>query len=173
MSNLANGRVILKFNNFVLMQKNSSSLLYSNFILNLYIIYELHNWPLNTTNNFPQKTCLLVTVKLVRNTVKSKFIYNGWVTTFDGEGLWSFDNDFARNVAIFVVDNSSSFHTNNWTNNFLELDERLPDGFNDSTGAAEKNNINFSKAKTKFCLSLHYDGDKSYLFVNKIKILPI
>ena len=33
MSNLANGRVILKFNNFVLVQKNSSSLLYSNFIL--------------------------------------------------------------------------------------------------------------------------------------------
>ena len=77
MSNLANGRVILKFNNFVLVQKNSSSLLYSNFILNLNIIYELHNWPLNTTNNFPLKTCLLVTVKLVRNTVKSKFIYNG------------------------------------------------------------------------------------------------
>ena len=37
-SNLVNGRVILKFNNSVLMQKNFSSS-YSNFILNLYICY--------------------------------------------------------------------------------------------------------------------------------------
>ena len=26
--------------------------------------------------------------------------------------------------------------------------------------------INFSKAKIKFCLRLHYNGDNSYLFVN-------
>ena len=26
--------------------------------------------------------------------------------------------------------------------------------------------INFSKAKTKFCLSIHYNGDNVYLFVN-------
>ena len=30
----------------------------------------------------------------------------------------------------------------------------------------KKININFSKAKTKFCLSLHYNADNSYLFVN-------
>ena len=30
----------------------------------------------------------------------------------------------------------------------------------------KKFSINFSKAKTIFCLSLHYNGDKSYLFVN-------
>ena len=42
---------------------------------------------------------------------------------------------------------------------------------NDSTGASEKkNSINFSKAKTKFCLSLHYNGDESYFYVNKIEI---
>ena len=41
MSNLANGRVDLKFNNSVLVQKRFSSL-YSNFILNLYIAYELN-----------------------------------------------------------------------------------------------------------------------------------
>ena len=46
MSNLANGRVKLKLSNSVLVQKSSSSL-YSNFILNLYIIFELSNWPRN------------------------------------------------------------------------------------------------------------------------------
>ena len=38
---------------------------------------------------------------------------------------------------------------------------------NDSTGSAEKNSINFSKTNTKFWLSLHYNGDESYLYVNK------
>ena len=43
MSNLANGRVILKFNSFVLVQENSSLSSYSNFILNLYIAGDLRN----------------------------------------------------------------------------------------------------------------------------------
>ena len=42
-SNLANGRVNLKFNHSVLVQKSVSSL-YSNFILNLYIVDELNTW---------------------------------------------------------------------------------------------------------------------------------
>ena len=50
MSNLGNGKVVLKFNNSVLVQKNFSSM-YSNFILNLYILCELNTWPYNPTNN--------------------------------------------------------------------------------------------------------------------------
>ena len=42
MSNLANGEVTLKFNNSVLVQKLFCSL-YSNFVLNSYIVYELNN----------------------------------------------------------------------------------------------------------------------------------
>ena len=34
----------------------------------------------------------------------------------------------------------------------------------------KKNYINFSKAKTKLCLSLHYKSDNSYLFVNRKEI---
>ena len=30
--------------------------------------------------------------------------------------------------------------------------------------------INFSTARTKFCLILHYNGDNSYLFVNRKEI---
>ena len=30
--------------------------------------------------------------------------------------------------------------------------------------------INFTKVNTKFCLSLHYDGTNSYLFVKRTKI---
>ena len=34
----------------------------------------------------------------------------------------------------------------------------------------KKLSINFSKPKKKFCLSLHYIGDNSYLFVSGIEI---
>ena len=63
-------------------------------------------------------------MKLVRNADKIKFTYNGPGIAFDGEGSRSFGNDFARNVVIFDVDNSSSSHTDNHKkNNFLVLAE--------------------------------------------------
>ena len=34
----------------------------------------------------------------------------------------------------------------------------------------KKITINSSKAKTKPCLSLHYNGDESYLYINKTEI---
>ena len=63
MSNLGNGRIILKFNNSVLVQQNYSSL-YSNFILNLHIVPEINNWLRNPSNDFTIKNCLFGTVKL-------------------------------------------------------------------------------------------------------------
>ena len=35
----------------------------------------------------------------------------------DSAGSWSFDNDFARNIIIFGVDNSSSSRSDNRKNN--------------------------------------------------------
>ena len=69
---------------------------------------------------------------------------------FRGERPWSFGNDFAGNVVLFSVDNSSSSY-DNWKNNFLVLGEGSADDINDSTGVTKKKfSINFSKAKTKF-----------------------
>ena len=48
------------------------------------------------------------TVKLTKNESKIKFSYSGQRIAFNGKGYWSFDNDYARNVVIFGVDNSSS-----------------------------------------------------------------
>ena len=121
------------------MQKSFTSL-YSNLFFNLYIVYELNNWPRNPTNNFLIKNCLLGTVKLVRNAVKKIFTYNGRGIAFEGEVFWTFDNDSARNVVIFGVDNSSSSHTDIQKNKFLILGEGPTQGFNDSTSAAEKKN---------------------------------
>ena len=94
MSNFANLTILFS----VLVQKNSS--LFSNFIFNLYIVYELNNWPRNPTNNFSLENCSFGTVKSVRNTIKSKFIYNRRGIAFDGEGSRCFGNDYAGNVVI-------------------------------------------------------------------------
>ena len=73
----------------------------------------------------------------------------------------------ARNVIIFGVDNSSSSHSDNHKHNFLILPECLTLVINGSFGSLEKTfSINFTKENTKFCLSLHYNADNSYLYVN-------
>ena len=47
------------------------------------------------------------------------------------------------------------------------LGEARTYGINESFGAPEKGfRINYSKANIKFCLSLHYNHNNSYLFVN-------
>ena len=75
------------------------------------------------------------TDKLIRNAIKSEFIY------------------FARNVVLFCVDNNSPHH--NQSNNFLVLGEGPTDGVNDSTGAAVKKfSINFSKTNKTLWLTL-------------------
>ena len=43
---------------------------------------------------------------------------SGYRITFDGADFWSFDNDTARNVKTFGVDNVSSSHSDNCKNNF-------------------------------------------------------
>ena len=74
----------------------------------------------------------------------------------------------ARNVVIFGVDYSSLSQTNNRKNNVLVLGKGPTQEINDTTGAAEKKIcINICIENTKFCLSLHYNGDESYLHANK------
>ena len=76
MSNLGNGKGILKFTNFILIQRINFSF-YRNFIINLHIAYELNTSQPNSNTNFTLKNCIFGTVKLTRNVDKSKFSYNG------------------------------------------------------------------------------------------------
>ena len=86
-------------------------------IASVYIVYDLDTWPRNPTNNFKFKNCLSEATK-----EKCEY-YSGYRITFDSAVSWSFDNDFAQNVIIFDVDNSSSSHSENWKNKFLILGE--------------------------------------------------
>ena len=119
----------------------------------------MHDWPKDRLNKFTLENCFFRATNIVKNSDKSKYVYGRYGIAFDGLGSWS--------LGFFGVDNeSSSSHTDNRKNNFLILGEAHTDDINDSIGAAEKNfSINFSKPKTKCCLSLHYNHDNSYLFV--------
>ena len=66
---------------------------------------------------------------------------------------------------------SSSTKTDNRKKDILIL-SRGPTQVLESTLRAEKMySINFTKTNTKFCLSLHYNGANSYLFVNGTEII--
>ena len=107
------------------------------------------------------------TTTIVKRSDKEKYVYSGYGITFDGKGSCSSRNEYTRNVLIFGVDNTSSFHTDNLRNHFITLGEGDTFGISGNIDPSEtKFSINFSKAKTKFGLSLHYKGDNSYLFVN-------
>ena len=98
-------------------------------------------------------------------------MYSGYGIAFDGASLCIFDSDFERKVVIFGVDNISSSHTDNRKNNLLVLGEGTTYDINGSVGTAGKKfSINFSETRTKFCLSLLFNGGNSYLFVTRIEI---
>ena len=105
---------------------------------------------------------------IVKISNKEKWVYSCYGIAFDGADPWNFCGNFAWNVVIFGVDNSSSSFADKCKNNFLVLLEGPTYGINGSFGSPEKMfNINFSKARTKFCLRLHYNDDNIYLFVNE------
>ena len=69
------------------------------------------------------------------------------------------------------MDASCSIHASNRINNILVLGKSLTQ-INNTTIYAEKiYSINFRATKKRFSLSLHYNGDNSYLFVNGKEII--
>ena len=105
---------------------------------------------------------------MYKSSDKSKHWYNDYGIAADWVSSWSFGDDFATNALIFGVDNSPSPHIDNCKNKFLVLGEGSTNGTNDKVVTVEKRfNIYISNPKTKFCWSLHYNGDNSYLFLNR------
>ena len=69
------------------------------------------------------------------------------------------------------MDLGSSSHANNKKNNILVLGKDFVQVINGSKIYAEKlYSINFTENNKKVCLSLHYNGANSYLFVNGTEI---
>ena len=113
------------------------------------------------------------TVKLAKSTDIDKYKYFRYGIGFDSRGPFLFPSGkFAQNLIIFYVDVSFSVHVDNKKKDILILGEAPTQGLNGTTLTAEKKySINFTVSSRKFCLSSHYNGENSYLFVNGREII--
>ena len=100
------------------------------------------------------------------------FIYSGLGIRFDHGGTFTHpEGGIARNVIIFGVDMSGSVHASNKTKDFLVLGRGLIQMIGKTTIYPEKMySPNFSAENKPFVLSLHCNGDNSFLFVNGQKV---
>ena len=142
--------------------------------VNIYIVYELITSAINTCITYLViHNCLFGAVKLIKNVDIDKYKYSGHGIRFDSRGDYAYPSGgYGRNVIIFGADLSSSSHPNNKTRSILVLGKDFMEGIDGTTIYAEKMySTNFTVDNKKFCLSLHYNGDNSYLFVNGKEII--
>ena len=117
------------------------------------------------------ENCLFGAVSLTKDADIYKYKYSEYGIGFDRHGEFSFGNGLGKNCIIFGADLRRSSHANNKKNNILVLGKDFVQGINDTTIYVEKlYKINFTEKNKTFCLSLHYNGANSYLFVNGTEI---
>ena len=135
-------------------------------LVNIYIVYKLQKRIVNILD-FTVQNVLFGAVKITKDVSASHYKYSGYGICFDGNSSFSFGN-----VIMFGCDMSFSSHTNNRTNNTYVLGKDFVQGISETTVYAEKfYKTDFIEQNKKFVLSLHYNGDDSYLFVNGVQQL--
>ena len=164
--------VYLQGNHF---QQNNVIIPNNNNVINIYVVYKLD--PISSTRNtdYTIQNALFGAIKITKNTDSSENNYTGYGLCFDEGGEFghtvrqgNFDcTTNAKNVIIFGADMSSSIHATNRANNIYVMGKDFIQKINDTTIYAEKLFHNsFTEFGLKFVLSLHYNGNNSYLFAN-------
>ena len=88
----------------------------------------------------------------VKYSDQKKYVYSGYGIKFKGTGLWSFDNDYARNVIVLIILHYLML-TIKKNIIFWILGACTTFGINRKFSSAEKKlRINFTKANTNFFL---------------------
>ena len=113
-------------------------------------------------------------VSLTKHPDIDQYKYSECGIGFGRRGQCSFGNGFGRDCILFGVDMSSSVHVDNKKKDILILGKGPTQGLDGTTLTAEKlYSIHFTENNKKFCLSLHYNGANSYLFVNDTKFINL
>ena len=161
-------KVRVKFNKGCL--KQSNKLTYDcGSRVNIYIVYELGVSSSNDSDP-TLKNCLFSAVTLTKNADIEKYGYSGYGIGFDRRTSFSFPGGgFGQNILIFGVDMSSSAHIDK-KKNILVLGIGPTQGLEHTLTAEKMYSINFTVTNKKFCLSFHYNGAISYLYVNGTEI---
>ena len=137
-------------------------------VINIYCVYEIRPIASSGDTTFTIQNALFGAMQITKNADTSKYKYKGYGICFDEGGLFIIGNiNNGRNVLIFAVHEDSVIHANNKENNIFAMGDGFVQGINDTKLYAEKiYSQNFTQPSTKFVLSLDYNGDNSYLFVN-------
>ena len=121
--------------------------------------------------DFTLKDSLFGSVKLTKNADLDKNKYRGCGIRFEFKEFSLTDGLVGKNVIIFGDYMSSSAHIDNKNKDDLILGKKPMQRLNHTALTIEaKYSINFSRSQRKFCLSLHYNRDNSFLFINATKI---
>ena len=145
-------------------------------VVNIYIVYEISR-NLNVSSYPTLENWSFVS--LTTDADIDRYKYFGYGIGFDRHGYFSHPRGkTGRNAVIFGVDMSSSRKIDSKKKDilivgFLILDILILNSLQglEHTLSAEKiYSINFTENNNKLCLSLHYNGANSYLFVNGTEI---
>ena len=143
--------------------------------INIYIVYKLDPIASRRDTTFTVQNALFGAMQITKNTDTSKYNYKGYGICFDERSQFGHTiteggrahTTNGRNVLIFGVDMSFIVHATNRGNNIYVMGDGFTQGIHDTTLYVEKNYYrNFTDPGKKFMLSLHYNGDDSYFFVN-------
>ena len=135
-------------------------------LVNIYISYRLSAKTNNS--NIVLENCLFGAMSITKDDDPDKYKYSGYGIGFDSKGSYTHpDGGYGKNVIIFGADMSNSKHANNKAKNVLVFGRGFVQKIDDTTIYAEQiYSPNFTVDNKTFCLSLHYNSDNSYLFVN-------
>ena len=156
------------------MTSNNDHVINTN-VIDIYCVYKLDPIASSRDTTFTIQNALFGAMQINKNADNSKNNYKGYGICFDERSEFCHtitESGFAhttdtRNVLIFGADMSFSVHATNRANHIYVMGTGLTQGINDTTIYAEKNFYrNFTDPGKNFLLSLHYNGDDSYLFVN-------
>ena len=143
-------------------------------VLNIYMVYDLG--ASRSSNSDPTiKNCSFGAVTLTKNADIDKYRYSGYGIGFDRRSSFSFPGGgFVQNIITFGADINSSIYIDNKGKDILILGRGPTQKLGEHSLTAEKMcSINFTLTKKKFCLSLHYNGANSFLFVNGTEIIKL
>ena len=149
----------VKFNGSFLKQDNFT--FNNGKVVNIYIVYEISK-SFNISEYSTLENCLFGAVTMTINADINKYKYSGYGILFDRHESFSspgIELDFGVNM-------SSSTKIDNRKKYILVLRKDPTQGLEHTLSAEKIYSINFTEHNKNVCLSLHYNGANTYLFVN-------
>ena len=149
--------------------RNDNDIIAGRPIVNICNVYKTSPKTINSNFVFINRLFGAIKITNTTNSDPDKWQYSGYGIEFGSTGSFANPNDEkdVKNVVLFGADMSNSRQATNKTQSVLIFGHALTQKINNTTIYAERMySPNFTVDNKIFCLSLHYNGDNSYLLVN-------